>query len=121
MSWIQYCRHELFVAFTGALVVVTLSGCALVTKIKSQPTTSQQVLTILSDAQWGVSAAHDQLWLSDTDYTYAEQVLAGAVDAVSASGSGYAAVAKMALLDVEAALPADSRLRPYFDAAVILL
>ncbi len=102
-------------------VITTFSGCALVTKIKSQPTTSQQVLTVLSDAQWGISAAHDQQWLTDAEYVYVEEGVTGAVDAVLAAPSGYAAVAKAVLVDVERDLPADSRLRPYIDAAVILL
>ncbi len=105
----------------GLLVAFSLSGCALVNKIKTQPTTSAAVLVILSDAQWGISAAHDQQWLTDAEYTYVEEGLAGAVDAVNAAPSGYAAVAKAVLTSLEAALPTDSRLRPYVDAAVILL
>lgn len=101
----------------------TLSGCALVTSVKSQPTTRAQVITILDDAHWGVSAAHDQLWISDSDYVTIEKdfqaatfAVIGAMDATSARQA-----AKSTLQAVEQLLPLDSRLRPYIDAAIVLL
>lgn len=104
----------------GMALVSMLSGCALITSLKGQPAVVQ-VQTILSDAQWGVAAAHSQLWLSDQDYAYAYQAINAAEDAVKASPNGAKAVAKSILVDAERVLPADSKLRPYFDAAIILL
>ncbi len=107
--------------FLAALVVLTLvssTGCATLGRIIHSPAAIQ---LILSDAQWGVSQAHDELWLSDAEYTIFETALATAQDAIRVAPSGARAIVKQILIDAEAALPPTSHLRPYFDAALILL
>lgn len=98
-------------------IVLGISSCA---SLKGQ-TPAQVATTILSDAAWGVEAAHSQLWLSDADTAYIEEALHLANDAIAANPQGALAVARVALQDAELFLQADSRLRPYFDAAIGLL
>lgn len=108
-------------AFSMFSTAVAFGGCALLSQIKVQPLTATQVLVILSDAQWGVSAAHDATDLTDAEYTLFEEALNVAEDAVKAGSGGYGAIAKAVLNDLLAALQTNSSLRPYVDAAINLL
>ena len=107
------------------LITISLSGCALINGIRNQPTKAASVLVALSDFQWGVSQAHDQLWLSDAEYTLVEYAVNNATDAVNAVPNGPLAVARQiakgVLLQVSEQLPTSSRLLPYFYVVIALL
>lgn len=104
------------------LLVATLaSGCALANAFKANPL--QVTQTVLTDAQWGVTYAYDAQYLTAIENQVISEALSAAETAAQAvlAGQTPQAAAKAVLVNVESQLPVDSRLRPYFDAAIILL
>lgn len=84
--------------------------------------TQAQVHTILIDASFGIDFACTVQWLNPDQCNLARNVLDDASLAVQAQTTGgWAAAAKAVLIREEAKLPPGSKLRPYFDAAIILL
>ena len=99
------------------VVVLACSACHL-----SQPLTKAQVQTILVDAGYGVEVGCVAQWLDTPTCALAHRILDDAQLAVSiAATNGWQTAAKAVLTDEESRLSADSKLRPYIDAAIILL
>ena len=102
------------------LALVTLSACTPQTT-PITPNGTVNVPLLISDMQFSISAACSQLWLPPDACTFGTDALniANAI-AVRDPVSGGKAVRK-SLVDSEAKLPADSRLRPYLDVLIALL
>jgi hypothetical protein len=79
------------------------------------------VVQILDDGSWGLSAACSQLWVPADACVFGQDAIAVARDAAMKNRPMAVLAARQALLDAEAKLPASSRLRPYLDALVALL
>jgi hypothetical protein len=102
--------------FILALTLTLFAACHL-----SHPLTQAQVLRIISDAGWGVEVGCVAEWLEPPVCDTARRVLADARTAAENAVNGWQAAAKAVLVNEEANLPADSKLRPYFDAVIALL
>lgn len=102
-----------------ALVLVALVSSACATFRNNNG--SVNVQGILSDARWGLTAACDVQWVPADACTIGLDALttAGVIAENNPANSGRAV--RQSLVDVEGLLPADSRLRPYLDAAIVLL
>lgn len=98
------------------VLALALSGCHL-----SHPLTQAQVVTILTDADYGVGVGCGAGWLEPPICTTGRRVLRDARLAAEAVDSGWQAAAKAVLVNEEGLLPPDSKLRPYFDAVLSLL
>jgi len=85
------------------------------------PLTQAQVHQILINAGFGVEFGCMVEWLPPAACVIARQALGDAQVAVENASGGWQAAAKAVLVREEANLPTNSRLRPYFDAAIILL
>jgi hypothetical protein len=99
-----------------ALLLLSLSACHL-----AHPLTQAQVVTILTDAGYGVGVGCGAGWLNLQECTIAKRILADAREAAEAAVDGWQAAAKAVLVTDEAQMPPDDKLRPYFDAAIALL
>jgi hypothetical protein len=97
-------------------LAASLGGCHL-----AHPLTQAQVVTILTDAGFGVGIGCGAGWLEPPVCDVAKRVLLDARLAAESATSGWQAAAKAVLVSEEARLSPDSKLRPYFDAAIILL
>lgn len=97
-------------------VVSTLAGCHL-----AHALTQAQVVTILTDAGFGVSVGCGAGWLDPPVCAVAQRVLLDARTAAESVDSGWQAAAKAVLVVEEQRLKPDSKLWPYFDAAIALL
>jgi hypothetical protein len=86
-----------------------------------QPLTQAQVLTILTDAGFGVQVGCVEQWLEPPVCDVAKRVLGDARAAAEQAQSGWQAAAKAVLVQEETRLKPDSKLWPYFDAAIALL
>lgn len=95
---------------------LTLAGCHL-----AHPLTQAQVVTILTDAGFGVGVGCGAGWLEPPVCDVAKRVLQDARLAAEKADSGWQAAAKAVLVDEETRLKPDSKLRPYFDAVISLL
>lgn len=103
--------------FVCALVVAfSLSGCHLAKHL-----TQAQVVSILTDATFGVSVGCGAGWLEPPICTTGQRVLNDARLAAEKVDSGWQAAANAVLVDEESRLPLESKLRPYFDAVISLL
>lgn len=103
--------------FVCALALsLSLPGCHL-----AQHLTQAQVVSILTDATFGVNVGCGAGWLEPPVCTTGQRVLNDARLAVEKIDSGWQAAAKAVLVDEETRLAADSKLRPYFDAVISLL
>ena len=84
--------------------------------------TQAQVTTILGDASAGMNLGCAEEWLPQNVCDIGNRIIADAQAAANgAANGGWAAAAKAVLVLEESRLPPDSRLRPYFDAAIPLL
>jgi hypothetical protein len=83
--------------------------------------TQAQVLTIITDAGFGITVGCGAGWLEPNVCVIAHRILLDAQTAVEHVQDGWQATAKAVLIQEEGQLPPDSKLRPYFDAAIILL
>lgn len=99
-----------------ALLLLSLSACHL-----NHPLTQAQVVTILTDAGYGVGIGCGAGWLEPPLCVIAKRVLDDARAAAENAQNGWQAAAKAVLVTDESQLPPDSKLRPYFDAAIALL
>ncbi len=104
-------RYLILLALVGSL------GCATL----RQSNGSLNIPLILSDAQWGVSAACSQLWLTPDACTFATDALNVAQSIAVRNLTGGEKAVRQSLVDTEAKLPSDSRVRPYLDAVIALL
>lgn len=77
------------------------------------------LVTYLNDVQFSISAVCSAEWLNPQECQISNDVLAVAIQA--AQGQNAQANVKKALVDFEAALPAASNIRPYFDWLIVLL
>ncbi len=103
--------------FAVAFVLsLSLAGCHL-----KQPLTQAQVITILSDAGYGVGVGCSAGWLEPPVCAVAQRVLGDARAAVQNAQSGWQAAAKAVFVNEETNLKPDSKLWPYFDAVISLL
>lgn len=96
--------------------MVVLLGCH-----PAHPLTKAQVVTIILDAGYGVEVGCVSGWLEPPVCDIAQRVLLDARTAAEAVQDGWQASAKAVLVVEEGRLPADSKLRPYFDAVISLL
>lgn len=99
------------------VVLLCATGCA---SVSQQPDSPSRVLTILSAAQWGVEASHDELYLNDADYQLFTDTNGAIRAAVQHQPSKAIDLAKAALTDLQKRLPPDSRLGPYITAASVI-
>lgn len=100
----------------AVLLALTLSGCHL-----AHPLTQAQVVTVLTDAGFGVGIGCSSGWLEPPVCAVAQRVLLDARVAAEQAGSGWQAAAKAVLVTEEQRLSPDSKLRPYLDAVISLL
>lgn len=117
MIWSRVRRHV--VRRVLPLVVASVlpfAGCHL-----AHPLTQAQVVTILTDAGFGVGVGCNSGWLEPPVCAVAQRVLLDARIAAEQATTGWQAAAKAVLVVEEQRLDPDSKLRPYFDAALILL
>ncbi len=98
------------------LALSMLTGCHL-----SHPLTQAQVITILTDAGYGVGVGCGAGWLEPPVCNVAQRVLGDARAAAENAQSGWQAAAKAVLVNEESRLKPDSKLWPYFDAVISLL
>jgi hypothetical protein len=98
------------------LLFTLFAGCHL-----SHPLTQAQVLTFISEAEFGVAAGCAAEWLEPPVCAVGHRVLNDARVAAENAPSGWQQAAKAVLVDEEARLSPDSKLRPYFDAVISLL
>jgi hypothetical protein len=98
------------------LLFTLFAGCHL-----SHPLTQAQVLGAIIDARYGVDVGCYTEWLEPPVCAVAYRILDDAQTAAATATSGWQAAAKAVLVDEEARLSADSKLRPYFDAVISLL
>lgn len=102
--------------FVCALALTLFAGCHL-----NHPLTLPQVVTILTDAGFGVSVGCGAGWLEPPVCAVAQRVLGDARLAAESASSGWQAAAKAVLVNEEKLLKPDSKIRPYLDAAISLL
>lgn len=103
--------------FVVALALsVTFGGCHL-----AHPLTQAQVITIITDAGFGVGVGCGAGWLEPPVCAIAQRVLGDAKAAAENASSGWQAAAKAVLVNEEKLLKPDSKLFPYFDAVISLL
>jgi hypothetical protein len=100
----------------AALLLLSLSACHL-----AHPLTQAQVVTILTDAGYGVGVGCGAGWLEPPVCAVAQRVLRDAQLAAEQAASGWQAAAKAVLVHEETLLKPDSKLWPYFDAVISLL
>jgi len=98
------------------LLALSLTGCHLAHHL-----TQAQVVSILTDAGFGVGVGCGAGWLEPPLCVIAKRVLDDARAAAEHADAGWQAAAKAVLVTDESQLPEDSKLRPYFDAAISLL
>ena len=87
----------------------------------SHPLTQAQVLTIISDAGYGVAVGCDAGWLEPPVCAIAQRTLGDATLAVEQASNGWQAAAKAVLVSEESHLSPTSKIRPYLDAVIALL
>lgn len=101
--------------------VVSLSlGCGVNIHIPVPSADAKKAVTVLLDAQAGLDFAYLLQWLNAADYGTATGILADARAIAQSDPSPLGAV-KLSLRAAEQRLPTDSKLRPYVDAALLLL
>ncbi len=96
-----------------ALVLSITWGCGL--------GGSSKVAQILNDARWGLMAGCASTWVPPDACTIGFDALTLADGIVASHPGNTGPAVRQLLVDVEARLPVDSRLRPYLDAIIILL
>lgn len=99
-----------------SLALLALTACHL-----AHPLTQAQVVTIITDAGFGVSVGCGAGWLEPPLCANANRVLLDARVAAENASSGWQAAAKAVIVTEETRLAPDSKLRPYFDAVIGLL
>lgn len=102
-------------------ILLVFSLAALIACHPAHPLTKAQVVTIILDAGYGVEVGCVSGWLEPPVCDIAQRVLLDARTAAEAAQDGWQASAKAVLVVEEGRLPADSKLRPYFDAVISLL
>lgn len=104
-----------------ALLAVFLGSAGCGTKLPT-PQTAAQVLTILTDARYGVDVGCTAEWLEPPVCVVAYRILDDAhLALLEAATNGWAPAAKAVLITEEGRLSPGSKLRPYLDAAIALL
>ena len=99
------------------LFALSLSSCASL----HTPSGSLNVPLLLTDMQFSIAEACSVQWLAPDVCVLGMDVMTTA-QAVAAKNPSAAAVAvRKSLVDAEARLSADSRLRPYLDVLIALL
>lgn len=98
------------------LLALSLTSCHL-----AHPLTQAQVVTVLTDAGFGVGIGCTSGWLEPPVCAVAQRVLGDARLAAEAATSGWQAAAKAVLVNEEQQLKPGSKLWPYFDAVISLL
>ncbi len=99
------------------LALMLCFGCASL----QHKTPAERAQIVLTDAEWGISAACSQEWLTPDVCTFGLDALRGARAAVSKDPMLAVAVATQTINDLEAKLSATSRLRIYLEAAKLAL
>jgi hypothetical protein len=98
-------------------LVFALSGCASLRNADG----TINVVRILDDGSWGLSAACWQQWVPADACLFGQDAIAIARGAALRNRETAVLAARQALIDAEAKIPADSRLKPYLDAIIVLL
>ncbi len=98
------------------MLALSLSACRLPKQL-----TQAQTLTIIADTLYGVDLACYSEWLDGTACLVTYHILNDATALIIGLKTGWQAAAKAVLVREEASLPADSRIRPYLDAAIAVL
>ena len=84
--------------------------------------TRTNVVTALTDAQWGLAAGCASTWVPAVDCQIATDGLTAAITvAKSAPASDVKAAVVKAIQSTEAALPSDSKARSYIDYLILFL
>lgn len=105
-------KHVLIICFA-----LLLSSCAALHRPDGTVNTS----VILADARWGVLQACDELWLSTEQCAFASNLLSLADSIAAPNLKGSEVAVRGLIVQWEAKLPVESRLRPYLDAVIALL
>lgn len=97
-------------------LVCSLSACRLPKQL-----TQAQTLTIIADTLYGVDLACYSEWLDGPACLVVYHILNDATALIIGLQHGWQSAAKAVLVREEGLLPAESRIRPYLDAAIALL
>lgn len=103
--------------FAALSMVMLLSACATLRHADG----TLNVPILLADAQWGLTEACSVEWVALDACTFGMDVLTAAQDIAASNLRGTEAAVRQSLVDAEAKLAPDSRLRPYLDAVIVLL
>lgn len=100
-------------------IVLLLTGSACATLQRADGSVNYAV--ILNDGRWGLTAACETEWVLPAACTLGFDTLTVADALVATNKPGLGPAIRKTLVDAEAPLPTDSRLRPYLDAIIVLL
>jgi hypothetical protein len=99
------------------LVLAAAVGCASLRNADG----TLNVVQILDDGSWGLAAGCSQQWVPADACVFGQDAIAIARGAALRNRQTAVLAARQALVDAEGKIPADSRLRPYLDAIIVLL
>lgn len=99
------------------LLGLVVSACATLRNADG----SINVHQVISDARFGLESACDQLWVPADACRIGLNAFTTADAIVSKNLPESARSVRLILVEVEAKLSADNRLRPYLDGAILLL
>ncbi len=103
-------------ATTLVVSCVTL-GCASA----RQANGNLNLVTLLTNAQWGLLAACAQQWVPPEGCLFGQDALTMAIAIAAKNAPGAQVAVRQSLMDAEQKLPADSRVRPYLDWVIVAL
>lgn len=102
-------------ALAGVLLLSL--GCASL----RQANGSLNIVGLITDAQWGLLAACAQQWVPPDGCTFGTDALTTASAIAAKNAPGTQAAVRQSLLDAEAKLPPESRVRPYLNWLLVAL
>lgn len=100
-----------------SILSVSVAGCASL----RQANGSLNVVALITDAQWGLMAACSQNWVPPDGCTFGADALTTAAAIAAKNQPGTRLAVRQALIDAEAKLASDARVRPYLDWLIVAL
>jgi len=108
---LKQCRSRIFIT----LALITTLSCAT---LQTKPVDLQ---ALLNDFQWSISAACSQEYLPVDVCTFGIDALLIARGVITKDIHASEVAVRQSLIDSEAKLPSDSKLRPYLDVLIAVL
>jgi hypothetical protein len=102
-------------------LIVLLAALAVGCASLRQANGNLNVIQLITDAQWGLYSACVAQWVPPDGCTFGSDALTLAATIAAKNQPGAQAAVRQSLLDAEAKLPADSRVRPYLDWLIVAL